>query len=397
MSDLQELVERRVEDPELVPTIVPVDARLLFAMPVSALLDIVSRVAALVPSKEVIPGTSMMLIEAVPATAGTADHVKVSASDGSQWMQVVSSGPVRVRVGGSAVVPAKKILESLKLAPEWSVLFGVVGSQARVQSGRALWTFATPLSDTLSTAPELEDVDTSPVPSAALLRSLQDVLPATDRGSARAAFLQVHIANGEVSATDGARLHKSALGGSDETLSFDVPLAVAPRVVQLLEASQEDEVSIGVSPSRVYFHWADARVVSQRILLPFPDVTPIVLGASISNETSVVVETKELLDAVARVRVNSDPERAVIRLRASAGSLALSSQDRNGNEAQETLPAQWTHPRPAEVSVNHKHLVEALKRLREQHAILLIDPIRGVKSPILIAEGGFQAILSPMI
>lgn len=79
MSDLQELVERQDLDPEMMPSIISVDARVSIAMRTKAIITAVSRVAALVPVKELIPGTSMMLIEGF-TPADSVPYIRFSTS-----------------------------------------------------------------------------------------------------------------------------------------------------------------------------------------------------------------------------------------------------------------------------------------------------------------------------
>lgn len=402
MADLLALAEREDADPEMVPSIVPVDSRISIGMVTSELLAMVSRIAAVVPAKETIPGTTMMLVEGI-AESGAVPHVRISASDGDQWMRVVSTGQVRVFTPGAVVLPAKKILEALRLAPGNVSKVSVIGSEARLLSGRALWTFATSLSDRLTVTPVEEEVDLVDVPAEDLRRALKAVSPAVATSSARPAFLQAHIENGSMTTTDGARMHRFLTPGMPEDLVVDIPSKMMARMLDLLNAVDGDRlVQFGANERRIHFRVDDARIIGQRILLPFPNIESIMVGAGITNSKSFTVETEEFKAAVKRVRVNSDPDHATLYLgvRALSGGgwgLAIRGRDQNGNEAQETIEAQWNDTKPREFTVNHHHLTDVLNQIASDYTIVRVgDDTKTQKSPFLFSDSGFRAILSQM-
>lgn len=400
MSDLQSLAERQDADPEMVPRIIQVDARLSIGMVTADLLSMVARVSALVPAKETIPGTSMMLVEAV-SEKNTVPYVRVSTWDGAQWMQVVSEQTVRVLTPGVAVVPAKKMLEALRLAPERVCKISVIGTEAILVSGRAQWTFSTPSSDSLGFYPEGDEVDLIDVPAVSLRTALKAVAPAASTSNARAAFLQAHVADGSVTTTDGARMHRMQIEGVPDNFSVDIPVSIVARVLDLLSDVEGDHlVQIGANERRIHFHVGRSRIISQRILLPFPDVESIIVGAGLTNERSFTVSTEELRQSVKRVRINADPDRAaltlaIVDLPGGGWALVVHSRDASNNYAQESLDVQWTGAKPREFSVNHKHLADVLAQVPSDYTIVRVgDDTKSQKSPLLIADSGFQAVLS---
>lgn len=400
MSDLQSLAEREDADPEMIPRIIQVDSRLSVGMVTADLLSMVARVSALIPAKETIPGTSMMLIEAI-SEKSTVPYVRVSAWDGAQWMQIVSEQPVRVLTPGAAVVPGKKMLEALRLAPERVSKVSVIGMEAILVSGRAQWTFATPATDSLGFYPDGDEVDLIDVPAVSLRTALKAVAPAASTSNARAAFLQAHVADGSVTTTDGARMHRMQIEGIPERFSVDIPIAIVARVLDLLSDIEGDHlVQIGANDRRIHFHIGRSRVISQRILLPFPDVESIIVGAGLTNEKSFTVRTEDLRQSVKRVRINADPDRAaltlaVVDMPGGGWALAVHSRDANSNYAQESLDVQWTGSKPRDFSVNHKFLTDVLAQVPSEYTIVRVgDDTKTQKSPLLISDSGFQAVLA---
>jgi len=403
VTELQALSELLTDDPEMIPSIVSVDSRLSIAMSTKDMLALVSRVSAVVPSKELVPGTSMMLIEGVVSSSAV-PHIRFSASDGAQWIQVVADSGLRVFTPGSAVVPAKKILEALKLAPASTVKLTVVDRSVTLLSGRARWTFATVLSDRLNTTPVEEDVDLSELPAGELAGALRAVLPAVATSDSRPTFTQAHIEDGSVTATDGARLHRCRITSLPAHVTADIPSRVIARVLDLLgTVDPARAVHFGTTERRIHFQVGDSRIVAQRVLLPFPNVEQIMLGAGMANERSFTVGAERLREAVKRVRINSDPDHSTIFLSlrqpvSDLWALSVRSKDKDGNESVEHIRAQWTGTKPRDLAVNHHHLSAVLSQLHGDYAIVRVSETdtQGSKSPLLFADEGFTAILSQL-
>lgn len=185
MIDLLELSEMEHEDQEMVPEILPVDARLSIHGSAKSLSSLFQSALDVAPLKEIIPNTGYLLIEGVDQTESHASHVKVSATDGERSITLLSSD-ISVKLSGSVLVPGKRILDILRLVGENSVRIDVLGTTATLRSGRAVWTISTPPTNSyLPNFSNVDDIELHSLDAKALLHALELVYPATAKTAAR--------------------------------------------------------------------------------------------------------------------------------------------------------------------------------------------------------------------
>lgn len=402
--DIQALVESTPVDPELIPEILPSEARLAIGMLTSDLIALFTRAAAIAQPKELVPGTSMALLEAIPATETSLAYIRVSASDGQQWVSVVSDGQVRIYRTGSVLVPAKKFLDVLKLAPHKATKITVIGTRALIQSGRVRWNIETPVGDRLSVTPQAMEVETFSVPAGPLRRGLRAVHAAIGTSKARGAFMQVHAALGVLTATDGPRLHRQRIEGLDEMIETDIPVFAVNQVLALLDiVGEEDRVEFGGNDRRILFRVGTNTLVVQRLYERFPDTEALILAPTFANDRALTIDRVEILNAIKRVRINADPSHAGITLGVSARpdghgwALSLSARDRIGNAAQESIACQWNGDTAHEITLNHVFLTDMLNVLSDDTVIVRVGPdTKTNRTPVYIENGGFIGVLSQL-
>lgn len=414
MKTLSELAEFDSDDSELIPEILPVDARLSVKGNTITLIELFQRAASVTPVKEVIAGTLYALLEAVPLTAVHVPYVRVTATDGDQTVSVVTDS-LTINMAGSVLVPAKRMLDILKLAPEDTVRIDVLGSSATIISGRARWTVQTPTGDALPPTPSVDHIELTPV----LRREFRDALKvarvAAGNGSGRGrpALAQLLIRNGQVTACDGARLHRQRIEGFDTKIEMSIPSKVVDEVIRALNSSEEEFVDVGVDDYHIVFKVGRDTLIAQRLLVPFPDVEALILGPAFSNEHTLTIIPSELSAAIKRVRVNANPDHAGIFLSLVKGgvdgngepvewSLAVSAADRTGNTSQEMIECEWTGPQKGrELCVNHRYLSELVDSFPMGKALIefkIGEDLKGSRSPLFVedSEDGLTAFIQQM-
>lgn len=402
MIDLLELSEMESDDAEMVPEILPVDARLAISGSAKTLSSMFQSALDVTPLKEIIPNTGYVQLEGVEQTNTHVEHVKVSATDGERTITLIRSG-FSVKLSGSVLVPGKRILDILKLIGENSVRIDVLGTTATIRSGRAVWTVSTPASSAyLPSFSEVSNFEMHTLSAETLLRSLELVYPAIAKTAARQSLMQASVSKGSITSCDGVRAHKVNVDGLPKSVNTTLPLKFVESAIKELRSSSVESVEFGADHSTVVLHFGSNILMSQRLNFQYPDVEHLMLGPALSNDETLAVNVADLVDTVKRVRVNADPEFYAIflSLRQTKGSWSLTvrARDREGNTSQETLPVSFEGSSIArDIVVNHKYLLEFLTCVgTEDVELKLGESTKTKQAPIYVSNDYFTGSLMLM-
>lgn len=408
MSPIAELVNLDTEDEELIPEILSVEARLAFKGAVSAILPFFERVASIVPVKEVIPGTGFAKIETVSGSNSSLGYARLTATDGEKSLQVVLD-EIEILRFGVALIPAKKIVDILRLANAISVKIEIMGNTARIYSGRAVWTIQVPPGENLAPLVDVSDLETQPVNRVTFLSALMGARKAVAQNSSRPALQQAMIENGSITACDGARLHRIAVDGLSKTLDLSVPSFIVDELIRALKASEDELFYLGADAYHLVFKIGASTLIAQRLLVDFPNMESLILGPAFENTETLTVERNELLGIIKRVKINSDPEFASIFLNLLPGKtdsegnsqwfMAVKAKDRDGNTSQELIEVQRSGGKLRELCLNHVYLTDLLTSYSESSVTFRLGEDSKTKlSPLLVddKELGFTAVVTQM-
>lgn len=392
MSDQMSLLELSELEDDLVPEILPSSASLSIKADTTKLKALFARAASVTPLKEIIPGTAFALFEAVPASTSEVSHLRITATDGEQTVSVVEDG-IEVKIPGSVLLPPKRMLDILRLAPTARVDITVVGSTALVRSGRARWTVQVPVGgiNDLLGLDEVSGIKLAPVPVVPFLCALMAARKAASTSNARVSLMQVRVKDSAILACDGGRLHKATVEGLDPAVDTTIPVKTVDELIKALDGATD--LLMGFDERHLVFRVGADSIVAQRMLLPFPDVQSLLLGPQITNTMSLIVDREELYEAIKRVRINADPDIAVVGLSIVRGprsaedwALEVRSRDRAGNTAQEVLECQWKG-KPKTVFYNHHHLTDLLEVVGSDTLILKMGgDTKANRTPLMIDD-----------
>ena len=393
MADLLALSE--LEDRELVPEILPVDARLSIASQATVLTSLFSSAYDVTPAKEVIPYTSYTRLEALEGL------MRVSASDGERFI-FVESPVVIVKLTGNVLLPGKRILDILKLVPEETVRIDVIGTSATIRSGRAVWKVETPPVDaSFPAAAILNELQWLPIDRTSLVEALELILPAVSRTTARQSLMQAEIAKSILTSCDGARAHRVKID-LPKSFKTTMPLRFIESAIKELKSSSEETVYLWSNHSTVGLKHGSNKLFSQRLNFDYPPVNHLVLGPALSNEERLIVNRRDLIDVIRRVRVSADPEFAAIFLsiREIGGQwlLTVSARDKSGNASQEILPASYDGPAILkDITLNHRYFLEFLACIHTEEAELRLGESTKLKqAPVYYESEEFTGAIMVM-
>lgn len=402
MIDLLELSEMEHEDQEMVPEILPVDARLSIQGSAKSLSSLFQSALDVAPLKEIIPNTGYLLLEGVDQTDSHSSHVKVSATDGERSITLLSSD-LSVKLSGSVLVPGKRILDILRLIGENSVRIDVLGTTATLRSGRAVWTVSTPPTNSyLPNFSNVDDIELHSLDAKTLLHALELVYPATSKSAARQSLMQVSVSKGSLTSCDGVRAHKVKVEGLPKGVNTTLPLRFVESAIKELRSSGVETVEFGTDHSAVVLHFGSNILMSQRLNFQYPDVEHLMLGPALSNDETLTVNIAELVETVKRVRVNADPEfyALFLSLRQTKGvwSLTVRARDKEGNTSQETIPVAFEGSSIArDIVVNHRYFLEFLACVgTEEVELKLGESTKTKQAPIYVSNDSFTGSLMLM-
>lgn len=407
MMDLAELVELENDDPEMVPEILPVDARISIRGPVEALAPMFARAAAVAvagPEKEMIAGTSDILVEAVQAQKSTVAYVRGTSSDGEKTVSVAVDD-VTVLMEGAALLPARRMNDILKLAPGASVRIEVIGNQATVRSGRALWTLQVSAGDALAVHLDTSGVRTAPIEVKSFGEALSVARRAASTSDARDSLMQIDLRNSTFTACDGGRVHRQRVPGVPPTMSVTIPVKAVDEILKAVRATTEEHAEFGYDERHVVFETSTDRIVAQRLLIPFPEaVESLILAPAFTNVDRLRVNRVDLMDSVRRVRINSNPDSAAITLAVvphkGDWTLSIRAKDLARNSSQETIDCAWHGTgRPAELMVNHHYLMDLLESHPVEDVFFKLGPSsKSQRAPLFVEdeETGFVGVVQQM-
>lgn len=395
MPEIMDLEDMLFDDPELEPTILPVDARLSLRGSVSEFRTIFERMTAIAPQKEKIPGTSMVYVEADDGV------VKFMASDGAQTL-IIETTSLRINREGKAMLPGHKLKAIFSLAPDPGATLTILASTATVSSGRAVWNIAVAEGAKMPAVADISAVEMHPVPRRGLYKALSAVKRALPSLGGRKSLEQVNIAAGAVTASDGYRLLRQKVEGFPKSLQFSVPKDTVDELMRSLSAGTEDHILLGASKTLIVVKDGLETLVSRQLLMDFPDLESQLLAPALENNHIISVNAVELKNLVKRVRVSADPEYAAVtlhfgKLKDGDWELTVFTRDRTGNSASESTSAMWEgEVAPFDITLNHKYLIDLLDAYPGSVATLRAGTNTKTRAaPLLLKddERGFTAVV----
>jgi DNA polymerase III sliding clamp (beta) subunit (PCNA family) len=399
MTDLYELAQTQQESDGVSFEILPAEARLSVAGNRLALVHLFDRAVSVVPTKAVVAGTEWVQLD-VEQGEGTLPVTRLSATDGEMALSVESDA-LESRREGSALLPGKKVLDILKLAPGSEVDLTVLGNTATITAGRARWTVTTPPGSALPPRPDVSDVELFTLNRQDFVRGLSIARLAVSNNDSRMALQQALIRKQMITGSDAGRVHRVKMPQLPAGLDTTLPARYLDELIRALRDSKDEEVHFGAGALHNVANVGRDTLISQRYMLGYPDIEAILLTPTFENQESFQVVPLQLIDVVKRVRVNADPDQQSIFLDLTPGStkdlwnLVVWARDRTGNTAREVLPTVWSGgKKPRSFCVSSRHLIELLAATREQLLDIKVGPdLKSKRYPLLVEAEAFTGVL----
>lgn len=316
-----------------------------------------------IEKKTTIPILSNVLIEA----AG--DELTLTATD--LELGIRSTVPARVKSGGAGTIPAKRLLDYVRLLPDADLHVKVSDSHwASLTCGRSRSRMAGISRESYPELPQMGE-PLSAIPAGLLAGMIQKTIFSISAEESRftlnGSLLLLRGGNVIMVATDGHRLalveqtHPGAAAGLEWR-------ALLPRkaMAELLKfaADAEDKsvpVEFGQDENHLFFRQGPRLLISRKLTGNFPDFERV-LPKSHAHE--VAIEREELRAAIERVAQFADERSRAIKLRFSDNEATVHSSLSESGESEESLPVVYTGP-TVEIGFNAQYLLDFLRAVPE--------------------------------
>ena len=362
----------------------------------TALLKALGHVQSVVERRNTIPILSNVKIEAGDGRLG------LNATD--MDLEITDTVAADVSAPGATTAPAHTLYDIVRKLPEGSQVDLDAGGDGQMvlSSGRSR--FSLPCLPT----EEFPVMSGGDLPhefalTAAELRSLIDrtrFAISTEETRYYLNGIYLHAADRDGTdvlravATDGHRLASVEVplpAGAGGMPGIIVPRKTVTELRKLIDESG-DEVSVGLSDSKIRFSFDDAVLTSKLIDGTFPDYQRVIPQG---NDKELEVDRKLFADAVDRVSAISSEKSRAVKLAMANGVLVLSASSPEHGSATEEIEVNYTGD-DLEIGFNSSYLLDITRQIEGDNAHF---SLADAASPTILREGGDASalyVLMPM-
>src|ERR1700686_1264752 len=325
-----------------------------------------------VEKKTTIPILSNVLVEAV------GDRINLTATD--LELGIRSSCPARVKKPGAGTIPAKRLLDYVRLLPDADLEVKLQENQwASLVCGRSRTRIAGMSRESFPELPQMPAV-LAQIPVGLLASMIAKTIFAISMEESRFTLngsLLLLKSNGlAMVATDGHRLamveHPVDLPGITTPFRALLPRKAMGEILKLGGESNADAtLAFSGDDNHLYFQFGERLLLSRKLTGNFPDFERVLPK---DHPHFVSLQREEFKGAIERVAQFSDGRSRAIRLTAADGEVKIHSSVSDTGESEETIPAVFDGP-STEIGFNASYLLDFLRATTEpQVAFHFKDP-----------------------
>lgn len=315
-------------------------------------------------------------------------------------VEAVASVPAKGE-NGSTTVPARKFYDIVRSLAEGATVKITAGSdgKATMQAGRSRFQLITLPADEFPAFDEVE-VTTSLTVQAGRLRKLFDsttfAMGNNDvRSYLNGMLIDVRANNVRGVATDGHRLacYEIDHDGSQAPVKAIIPRKGVTEISRLIkDAGDEDLVTLEFGTHSVRLRHGQVAFSTKLIAGNYPDYEAVIPD---NPPHTITVETDALHGAISRAFILAHQEKQGVSLRATADTLAITSSNRDNEDALEQVVCSSTLDKLF-VSFNGNYMLQAIQAIDGEEIEL---KVRDGNSSLLVmdkANPRYWQVVMPM-
>jgi DNA polymerase III subunit beta len=325
-----------------------------------------------VEKKTTIPILSNVLIEAI------GDRIVLTATD--LELGIRCSCPARVKKEGSGTVPARKLLDFVRLLPEGDVTVKFLENHwASITAGRSRTRIAGMSRESFPELPQMPaKIAELPVKMVATMIARTQFAISTEesRFTLSGALLVMSPETLTMVATDGHRLAyvqtKAESGQVDTNFRALVPKKAMGELVKLADGADGENAKANFSgdDNHLFFEVGDRLLITRKLTGNFPD-----FERALPKDHNLVAKLQkdEIRAAIERVAQFADERSRAIRVQFTNGEVKIFSSSVEMGESEETVNSEYQGP-DLEIGFNAQYLLDFLRAIsQDQVAFELKD------------------------
>ena len=340
----------------------PRERNMEFTIARSDLVRELGLLQGVVEKRTTIPILSNVLVEA------SGEKITLTATD--LELGIRCSCPAKVKKSGSGTIPAKRLLDYVRLLPEAEISVKVADNHwANITCGRSRTRIAGMSRDSYPELPASSE-KVADLPLGLLSSMIQQTIFAISNEESRFTLngaLMLLKADGLVMvATDGHRLAMTerVLENEGAASGFRalIPRKAMGEILKLsAEAGGETAIAFSATDNHLFFQIGERLLISRKLTGNFPDYERVLPK---EHPHAVILAKDELKAAIERVAQFSDERSRAVRVQVSAGELKIHSSLSETGESEDSIGATYDGP-SVEIGFNALYVLDFLKACGE--------------------------------
>jgi DNA polymerase-3 subunit beta len=336
-----------------------------FTVSKSDLVRELSLSQGVVEKKTTIPILSNVLIEA----AG--DRVTLTATD--LELGIRCSCPARVKKEGAGTVPARKLLDYVRLLPEGDVHMKFLENHwANITSGRSKTRIAGMSRESFPELPQMPPpIAEIPVKTLATMiaRTAFAISMEESRFTLNGALLLMRPEGLTMVSTDGHRLAyvqaaAADSGTVDQQFRALIPKKAMAELIKLAdESAPEGKAIFSGDDNHLFFQVGHRLLITRKLTGNFPDYERVLPK---DHSLSAKLQKNEIKSAIERVAQFADERSRAIRVQFTVGEVRVFSSSVEMGESEESVPSEYQGP-DLEIGFNAQYLLDFLRVVPQDH------------------------------
>lgn len=317
-----------------------------------------------VEKKTTIPILSNVLLEA------RGDRLYLTATDLELGLR--TSCPAKIKKEGSGTIPARKLLDYVRLLPEADITVKFMENHwANFTCGRSRTRIAGMSRESFPELPAMpESIAEIPVKqlSAMIARTMFAISMEESRFTLNGALLLLGDKTLTMVATDGHRLAyiqraSDASNGHGAAYRALVPRKAMAEILKLSdeaasgESGADAKLRFGGDDNHLFFEFGPRLLITRKLTGNFPDYERVLPQ---DNTNIASLSKDEVRSAIERVAQFADERSRAIRVQFTAGELKVFSSALETGESEESVPCEYAGP-DLEIGFNAQYLLDFLR------------------------------------